>query len=33
MDEQHDILDKAFEEWRGSINQVDDVTVLGFEWK
>jgi len=33
MNEQHAILEKAFEDWRGPINQVDDVTVLGFEWK
>ena len=29
MDEQHDILMKAFEDWRGSMEQVDDVCVIG----
>ncbi|MCK5856940.1 MAG: SpoIIE family protein phosphatase [Bacteroidales bacterium] len=28
--EQQQILDDTIKEWRGSINQIDDVTVLGF---
>lgn len=29
MDEQKQILDKRFEEWRGTLEQVDDVTAIG----
>jgi serine phosphatase RsbU (regulator of sigma subunit) len=29
MEEQKAILDKRFEDWRGSLEQVDDVTVIG----
>ena len=29
MDEQRKILETEFEKWKGSLNQVDDVTVLG----
>lgn len=31
FDEQRDILDKNFEEWRGEEEQVDDVLVIGFK--
>jgi len=30
MDEQKKILDKAFEDWRGNLEQVDDVCVIGI---
>lgn len=30
MDEQREILDTCFEEWRGVLDQVDDVCVIGF---
>jgi serine phosphatase RsbU (regulator of sigma subunit) len=29
MDEQRQILETEFEKWKGSLNQVDDVTILG----
>jgi serine phosphatase RsbU (regulator of sigma subunit) len=29
MDEQHAILEKEFEDWKGSADQIDDVTILG----
>ncbi len=29
MDEQHNILLKAFEDWRGDLEQIDDVCVIG----
>lgn len=31
MEDQHLILDKAFEKWKGSLEQVDDVTVIGVK--
>lgn len=30
MKEQHDILNKHYEEWKGDLNQIDDVLVVGF---
>lgn len=30
MQEQHDILNKQYEDWKGELNQIDDVLVLGF---
>lgn len=32
MDEQRDILDEEFETWRGSIEQIDDVCVIGVRF-
>jgi serine phosphatase RsbU (regulator of sigma subunit) len=32
MDEQKRLLDKAFEEWRGELEQVDDVCVIGLRF-
>jgi serine phosphatase RsbU (regulator of sigma subunit) len=29
MDKQRDLIDQAFEEWKGSVEQLDDVCVLG----
>ncbi len=29
MEEQAGLLDKAFEDWRGNLDQVDDVCVIG----
>ena len=29
--EQHDLLEKTLTEWRGSISQIDDITVIGFQ--
>ena len=29
MDEQHTILSKAFDDWKGELEQVDDVTIIG----
>jgi serine phosphatase RsbU (regulator of sigma subunit) len=29
MEEQHDILDRTFDDWRGTLSQVDDVCVAG----
>jgi len=31
MEEQHDMLDQNFEQWRGSIVQIDDVCVIGVK--
>lgn len=31
MDEQHLLLNNEFEEWRGQLDQIDDVTVIGFK--
>jgi hypothetical protein len=31
MKEQKELLDKAFESWRGSLEQIDDVVVLGVK--
>jgi hypothetical protein len=31
MEEQSVILDKAFEDWKGTRKQIDDVLVLGLE--
>jgi len=30
MTEQHSILDKTFEEWKGNHEQIDDVTIMGL---
>jgi hypothetical protein len=30
MAEQKQILDKAFEDWKGSLEQVDDVLIIGI---
>ena len=30
VEEQKQILDKAFEDWKGNLEQVDDVTILGI---
>ncbi|NQV52111.1 MAG: SpoIIE family protein phosphatase [Flavobacteriales bacterium] len=30
--QQHEILDKEFESWRGSLEQIDDVCVIGVEF-
>ena len=32
MDEQKRLLDLAFEKWRGNLEQVDDVCVIGFRF-
>ena len=29
MNNQHDILSKAFTEWKGNLEQIDDVCVIG----
>ena len=29
MEEQRDILEREFESWKGTVNQIDDVTILG----
>jgi serine phosphatase RsbU (regulator of sigma subunit) len=29
MEEQHRLLDKTIEEWRGALEQVDDILVIG----
>ena len=29
MEEQRLIIDKAFEDWKGSLEQIDDVCVIG----
>ena len=29
MEEQHRLLDEKFEEWRGELDQIDDVCVIG----
>ncbi|MFN3916107.1 MAG: tetratricopeptide repeat protein [Flavobacteriales bacterium] len=29
MDEQKELLDKAFEDWRGNLEQIDDVCIIG----
>jgi hypothetical protein len=31
MNEQKELLDKAFEVWRGNLEQIDDVVVLGVK--
>jgi serine phosphatase RsbU (regulator of sigma subunit) len=31
MDKQKDILEKKFDEWKGSLNQIDDVLVIGIQ--
>ena len=31
MKEQKELLDKAFESWRGDLEQIDDVVVLGVK--
>jgi hypothetical protein len=31
MDEQKIILDRTIEEWRGNIEQIDDILVLGIK--
>ena len=31
MDEQQTIIDDAFETWRGDLEQIDDVCVLGVK--
>lgn len=33
MKEQHEILSQTFEEWKGGLEQIDDVTVLGIRIK
>jgi serine phosphatase RsbU (regulator of sigma subunit) len=33
MKEQESILEKEFNEWRGNLEQVDDVLVLGLRWE
>ena len=33
MEEQHKLLDKEFENWRGKLEQVDDVCVIGVKIK
>lgn len=30
MEEQHRILEAEFEKWKGTVNQIDDVTILGI---
>ncbi|MGZ4033877.1 MAG: hypothetical protein ACXVP4_03355, partial [Bacteroidia bacterium] len=32
MDEQCKILDKTFESWRGSYQQVDDILIIGLRF-
>lgn len=32
MGEQEKMLDSAFERWKGNLEQVDDVLVMGFRW-
>ena len=29
LNEQHEKLEKAFEKWKGNIEQVDDVCIIG----
>lgn len=31
MDRQKELIDSAFEEWRGNLEQVDDICVIGFQ--
>jgi serine phosphatase RsbU (regulator of sigma subunit) len=31
LDEQKDILNKKFEDWKGNLEQVDDVTIIGIK--
>ena len=31
MDEQYEIIDRSLEEWRGNIEQVDDICVIGVK--
>jgi serine phosphatase RsbU (regulator of sigma subunit) len=31
IDQQHDLLEKEFESWRGSLEQIDDVCVIGVK--
>ena len=31
LQQQHDVLNEAFEKWKGSLEQVDDVTVIGIK--
>ena len=33
MAEQKEILQTTLLDWRGEQAQIDDVTVIGFEWK
>jgi len=30
MNEQHDILDKTIDDWRGNQHQTDDICVIGI---
>jgi hypothetical protein len=29
MEEQRDILEREFKSWKGTVNQIDDVTIMG----
>jgi hypothetical protein len=31
MSEQYEIIDRSLEEWRGNIEQVDDICVIGVQ--
>jgi hypothetical protein len=31
MNNQQDIINKAFNDWKGSLEQVDDVTLIGIK--
>ena len=33
MEEQHDVLDKTFEDWKGDLEQIDDVCVIGLRYQ
>ena len=32
MNEQHDMLNNTFETWRGKLEQVDDVCIIGIQF-
>ena len=33
MEDQKEMLEEIFENWRGEQSQIDDVTVFGIRWK
>lgn len=33
MNEQYEVLDQTFEDWKGKKHQVDDVTIVGIQVK
>ena len=31
LDQQKEVLNKSFEDWKGNLGQVDDVTIIGIK--